>query len=88
MSSRSKKKRLWREEKERRYQVEKEFYDRVLDYLEDMKKDYAEGKYKDKIADTGKLCANKEEMETVMAIRTLENAKNIDLKEKYKKYIE
>ena len=44
MSSRSKKKRLWREEKERRYQVEKEFYDKVIGNLEQMKKDYEEGK--------------------------------------------
>jgi hypothetical protein len=56
MSSRAKKKRLWNEEKERRYQVEKGFYDRILDNLEKMKKDYEEGKYKNMVADAGKLC--------------------------------
>jgi hypothetical protein len=45
MSSRSKKKRLWREEKERKYQVEKGFYDTVIGNIEQMKKNYEEDKY-------------------------------------------
>ena len=45
MSSRSKKKRLWREEKQRIYQIEKGFYDTVISNIEQMKKNYEEDKY-------------------------------------------
>jgi len=44
MSSRSKKKRLWREEKERRYQAVIKFYDNVLHNLEEIKKAKEEGR--------------------------------------------
>ena len=37
MSSRSKKKRLWREEKERKYNNLKEGYDRIINNLEKIK---------------------------------------------------
>ena len=44
MSSRSKKKRLWREEKERRYQAVIKFYDNALYNLEEIRKAREEGR--------------------------------------------
>jgi len=44
MSSRSKKKQLWREEKERQYQIKIQFYDNVLHNLEEIKKAKEEGR--------------------------------------------
>jgi len=44
MSSRAKKKRLWREEKERRYRAKILLYDKVLHDLEEIKKAKEEGR--------------------------------------------
>jgi hypothetical protein len=53
MSSRGKKKKLWKEEKERRYQNLKQGYDTIIDNLEKMKQGKLEGKTLEEIFKEG-----------------------------------